>query len=120
MGLRCWRGCGTTSRPAGGGGAPGRGSGTPSPPPGSARAPRGVSVAAELGFENAYALAVQRSRAEGWKVSTIGDLARISGGLAMGADYEFFARPEWSALQGAYGIDFRERRSMDPALMYQA
>jgi osmoprotectant transport system permease protein len=83
-------------------------------------APRGVSVAAELGFENAYALAVQRSRAERWRVRTIGDLARISRGLAMGADYEFFARPEWSALQRAYAIDFRERRSMDPALMYQA
>jgi len=83
-------------------------------------APLGVSVAAELGFENSYALAVQRSRAEGWRVRTIGELARISDGLVMGADYEFFARPEWSALQRAYGIDFRERRSMDPALMYQA
>jgi osmoprotectant transport system permease protein len=83
-------------------------------------APRGVSVAAELGFENSYALAVQRVRAESWQVRTIADLARISRGLVMGADYEFFARPEWSALQRAYGIDFREQRSMDPALMYQA
>ena len=70
--------------------------------------------------ENSYALAVQRSRAEQWRVQGIGELARISGGLVMGADYEFFARPEWAALQRAYGIDFRERRSMDPALMYQA
>jgi osmoprotectant transport system permease protein len=83
-------------------------------------APRGVTVAAELGFENSYALALQRARAESWKLRTIGDLARVSAGLVMGADYEFFARPEWRALQRAYGIDFRERRSMDPALMYQA
>jgi osmoprotectant transport system permease protein len=81
---------------------------------------RGVSLVAELGFENSYALAVQRTLAERWSLQGIGDLARVSSGLAMGADYEFFARPEWAALQRAYGIDFRERRSMDPTLMYQA
>jgi osmoprotectant transport system permease protein len=83
-------------------------------------AQRGVSLVAELGFDNSYALAMQRARAERGNLRSIGDLARVSAELSMGADYEFFARPEWASLQSVYGIDFRERRSMDPALMYQA
>ena len=38
----------------------------------------------------------------------------------MGGDYEFFSRPEWTAIRDAYGLRLRERRPMDPALMYQA
>jgi osmoprotectant transport system permease protein len=53
-------------------------------------------------------------------VETIGDLAGVAPRLEMGADYEFFQRPEWTALAAAYGLAFRARRSMDPALMYQA
>jgi osmoprotectant transport system permease protein len=40
--------------------------------------------------------------------------------LAIGADVEFFARPEWPAVRDAYGLDFREQRAMDASLMYQA
>jgi osmoprotectant transport system permease protein len=35
----------------------------------------GVTVAARLGFENAYALAVRRAQAEGWAVRRISDPA---------------------------------------------
>ena len=38
----------------------------------------------------------------------------------MGGDYEFFSRPEWTALRDVYGLEFRELRTMDPTLMYQA
>jgi len=38
----------------------------------------------------------------------------------MGADYEFFARPEWTALRNAYALEFREQRSFDSTLMYSA
>jgi osmoprotectant transport system permease protein len=38
----------------------------------------------------------------------------------MAADYEFFSRPEWEAARQAYGLRFRERRSLDPTLMYPA
>jgi len=79
-----------------------------------------VSLVAELGFENSYALAMRRAQAEQLRVRSIADLARVSSALGMGADYEFFARPEWAALQRVYGLEFRERRSMDPSLMYQA
>src|SRR4029079_6887388 len=83
-------------------------------------ADQGVSLVAELGFENSYALAMRRAQAEQLHVRSIGDLARASSQLSMGADYEFFARAEWAAVQRAYGLEFRERRSMDPSLMYQA
>jgi osmoprotectant transport system substrate-binding protein/osmoprotectant transport system permease protein len=80
----------------------------------------GVVVAAALGFENTYALAMRADRARALGVTTFSDLARVAPGLEIGADYEFFARPEWPALRGAYGFAFREARSMDPSLMYQA
>jgi osmoprotectant transport system permease protein len=100
------------------------------PPPGRARVLRevkahlaevhGVSVPCALGFENTYALGMRGEHARALGVETIGDLARVAPRLEMGADYEFFQRPEWAALAAAYELDFRARRSMDPALMYQA
>ena len=80
----------------------------------------GIAIAAALGFENTYALAMPRARAEALRVETLGALAREAPGLEIGADYEFLARPEWKALVGAYGFAFRASRSMDPSLLYQA
>jgi osmoprotectant transport system permease protein len=40
--------------------------------------------------------------------------------MRIGGDYEFFSRPEWSAVRAAYRLRFAEQRSMDPALMYEA
>jgi osmoprotectant transport system permease protein len=40
--------------------------------------------------------------------------------LAIGGDYEFFDRGEWRAIRDVYGLEFRDQRSMDPSLMYQA
>jgi len=80
----------------------------------------GIAVAAALGFENTYALAMTGGRAQALGIRTISDLVRHSRTLSMGADYEFFSRAEWKALQPRYGLAFREQRSMDPALMYPA
>jgi osmoprotectant transport system permease protein len=80
----------------------------------------GVTVAAALGFENAYALAMRAARARELGLRNLGELARLSPRLEIGGDYEFFQRPEWAALREAYGFRFRRRRSMDPALMYAA
>jgi osmoprotectant transport system permease protein len=79
-----------------------------------------VTVAAALGFENAYALAMRAERARELGVASVGELARHAPALAIGADYEFLARPEWRALVAAYGLSFGAERSMDPSLMYQA
>ena len=80
----------------------------------------GVTLVASLGFENAYCLAVRRDTAERLRLRTVGDLARHAGGLSLASDYEFFQREEWRAVQAAYGLAFRERRTMDPSLLYQA
>ncbi len=80
----------------------------------------GVELVGPLGFENAYALAMRRDRAEELGIETISDLARVAGGLEIGGDFEFFSRAEWSSLASVYGLGFRARRSMDPSLMYPA
>jgi osmoprotectant transport system permease protein len=80
----------------------------------------GVTLVAALGFENTYALGMRESHARELGVRSIGDLARHAPRLEMAADYEFFQRREWRDLERAYGLSFRARRSMDPALLYAA
>jgi osmoprotectant transport system permease protein len=75
----------------------------------------GVTLVASLGFENAYCFAVRRETASRLGLRTIGDLAQ-----SLARDYEFFGREEWRAVEAAYGLRFRERRTMDPSLLYQA
>jgi osmoprotectant transport system permease protein len=80
----------------------------------------GITVLGSLGFENAYALAMQRTRAEALGIRSIEDLALRSRELRMGGDLEFFQRPEWSALEHAYGLSFAARRQYQPTFMYRA
>lgn len=80
----------------------------------------GVTLVAALGFENSYALAMRRERARQLSVARIGDSSRVAAELSIGGDYEFFARPEWAALQREYQLQFKEQRAMDPSLMYGA
>jgi osmoprotectant transport system substrate-binding protein/osmoprotectant transport system permease protein len=80
----------------------------------------GVRVLGPLGFENAYVLAMRRDRAGALGVKTVADLAASSGRMVVGGDYEIFGRPEWRALRGAYGLQFRQERQMQPIFMYKA
>lgn len=84
------------------------------------QAEKGAQLVGPLGFENAYAVAVRRQDAEanGWE--DVGDLAVDAPELVMGGDYEFFQRPEWSALRGAYDLEFRDQRTFDPTFLYDA
>jgi len=79
-----------------------------------------VRVAAMLGFENAYALAMARDRAEALGIRRIDDLAAHAPQLSIASDYEFFARPEWHRLREAYGLHFEQTVSFDSTFMYQA
>jgi osmoprotectant transport system permease protein len=79
-----------------------------------------VSLVASLGFENAYCFAVRRDTASRLHLRSLGDLGRHAAELSLASDYEFFAREEWRAVQAAYGLALRERRTMDPSLLYQA
>ncbi len=80
----------------------------------------GITLVATLGFENAYALAMRDEAAGRLGITTISELAPYAPSLVMAGDYEFFSRPEWSALATTYGLRFRDRRSMDASLMYDA
>jgi osmoprotectant transport system permease protein len=80
----------------------------------------GVVVLGSLGFENAYALAMRRERADQLGISTIENLTRQAPRLTLGTDLEFLSRPEWAALRQAYGLDFADQRSFSPTFMYRA
>jgi osmoprotectant transport system permease protein len=80
----------------------------------------GITLLGELGFENAYALAMTAARAEALGVRSVSDLAQHVPTLSIAGDYEFFGRSEWKALEAAYGLRFREYRQMQPEFMYMA
>src|SRR5262249_13581080 len=80
----------------------------------------GVTVLGALGFENAYALAMQSARAAEAGIATIAELAPLTPGLKLGSDLEFLSRPEWAALKQAYGLRFAEEKSYNPTFMYRA
>ena len=84
------------------------------------RREQGVVMLGSLGFENAYALAMRRDRAQSLGIATIADLASHSGQLRIGGDLEFFSRPEWRALREHYGLAFAEQRQFQPTFMYKA
>lgn len=79
-----------------------------------------VRMLGALGFENAYALAMTRAQAEARGVARISDLGPHASRMQIGGDYEFFGRPEWTALMERYRLRFLASRSMEASLMYQA
>jgi osmoprotectant transport system permease protein len=80
----------------------------------------GIKMLGGLGFENAYALAMPRARAQALGIRSLADLAGRAQSLSIAGDYEFFGRPEWDAVRKTYGINFREQRQMQPEFMYSA
>lgn len=84
------------------------------------RAEHGVELVGELGFENAYALAMRRDRATALGIRTIADLAGHAATLQIGADYEFFVRPEWESVRSRYGLAFAGERQYQSTFMYKA
>lgn len=80
----------------------------------------GITLLGPLGFENAYALAMRRDRAEELGIRSIEDLAKVSRQLRMGGDLEIFDRPEWASLQNTYGLSFASQRQFQSTFMYRA
>ena len=81
---------------------------------------RGIRCLGPLGFENAYALAMKRERAETLRLQSVADLGPLSPDLRIGGSYEFFGRPEWANLRNAYGLAFAGRRQFQATFMYKA
>lgn len=80
----------------------------------------GVLVLGSLGFENAYAFVMRPDRARALGVASLADLARQAPRLKLGSDLEFLSRPEWRAVDAAYGFTFRSERAYQPTFMYRA
>src|SRR5690606_10844525 len=79
-----------------------------------------VRVLGPLGFENAYAFAMTRARAQALDIETLDDFARIAPRLRLGTDLEFLSRPEWQAVERLYHPVFRATRPYSPTFMYRA
>ena len=80
----------------------------------------GVGIVGPLGFENAYVLAMRGTDATRLGVRDLNDLARVAPRLTLGGDIEFATRPEWRAVQAAYGMRFARARTYEPTFMYRA
>jgi osmoprotectant transport system permease protein len=80
----------------------------------------GVRMLGPLGFENAYAFAMRGDHAARLGVESISDLVAVAPRLSMATDLEFLERPEWAAVQRAYGLDFADARPFNPSFMYRA
>jgi osmoprotectant transport system substrate-binding protein/osmoprotectant transport system permease protein len=80
----------------------------------------GVVYVGPLGFENAYAFAMRKDRAEALHVNTLADLAAYAPRMKIGGDYEIFSRPEWKSVERVYGIRFSVERQYQSNFMYRA
>ncbi len=80
----------------------------------------GIQLAATLGFENTYALAMPRHRAEALGIRSIDDLIEHAPTMRIGSTTEFFGRPEWHQLRDTYGLNFAATDSFDATFMYGA
>jgi len=83
-------------------------------------APLGFGVAAPLGFNNTYALAMREEQAAKLGVRTVSDLGRHPS-LRLGLTQEFIGRADgWPGLKAAYGLPFATPTGIDHGLAYDA
>ncbi len=80
----------------------------------------GIHCMGSLGFENAYALAMEEEEAQAKNINDINDLTPYSSDMVIGGDYEFFGRPEWRTVRISYDLDFKNQKSYDSTFMYNA
>jgi osmoprotectant transport system substrate-binding protein len=81
----------------------------------------GIVIASLLGFENAYAIAVNKEWADSNGVSSISDLAPYSPEMEIGTDPEFATRQDGlPQIDRVYGFTFKSYKSMNPGIMYAA
>ncbi len=81
---------------------------------------RGIRYVGPLGFENAYAFAMRRDKADALHISTLTDLAPYAAQMKIGGDFEIFSRPEWRSVERVYGLKFALERQYQANFMYRA
>jgi osmoprotectant transport system permease protein len=86
----------------------------------AALAPQGLAVAAPLGFNNTYALALRAEDARAKGITRLSDL-RTHPELRLGLSQEFIGRADgWPGLKRAYDLPFPTPRGLDHGLAYEA
>ncbi len=80
----------------------------------------GIVSVGRVGFENAYAFAMRRDRADELGIRSIVDLSRHAPDLRIAGDFDFFGRAEGKLVLEAYDLQFQQRRNMNSRLMYDA
>jgi osmoprotectant transport system permease protein len=86
----------------------------------AALAPQGLAVAAPLGFNNTYALALRAEDARAKGITRLSDL-KSHPELRLGLSQEFIGRADgWPGLKDAYGLPFATPRGLDHGLAYEA
>jgi len=85
-------------------------------------AARQLKAVVPFGFNNTYALAMTRARAEALGIRRISDLFKpAAAGLTLGLSHEFLQRADgWPALRKAYGARATEPIGLDHGLAYDA
>jgi osmoprotectant transport system permease protein len=83
-------------------------------------AARGLAVAAPLGFNNTYALAMRAQDAQSRGIKRISDL-KGHPDLKLGLSQEFLGRADgWPNLSRTYGLNFAPPKGLDHGLAYEA
>jgi osmoprotectant transport system substrate-binding protein len=82
----------------------------------------GVTVAEPLGFENTFAMVINRDDARRLHLTTLGQAAKYASRWRLGVGYEFEQRPDGlPGLSKAYGLIFASApRTMELGLLYRA
>ncbi len=81
----------------------------------------GIAIASRPGFEDAYAIAVNKEWANAHEVSNISDLAPYAPDMIIGTDPEFATRQDGlPQIARVYGFTFKSYKSMNPGIMYAA
>ena len=73
------------------------------------------------GFNDTYALSMNREVAEANGIETYSDLAAASENFILGAEYDFYEREDgYPGLVDTYGFNFKETKDIDIGLKYKA
>lgn len=82
----------------------------------------GITWLEPMGFNNTYILSVTAATAEEYNLKTTSDLIGVSDNMVIGSDSEFASRTDgYAGLLEAYpGLKFKELKTMDQGLTYQA
>ena len=74
-----------------------------------------------FGFDDTYSIAVRKDIAQQYNLHTFSDLVGVADKLSLGAEYQFYDRPDgYYAMCDYYGFEFGSTQDIDTGLKYRA